>query len=511
MNLVLVLMLTVPLAPALAAVVAPPAVTKALSAAVGVGAFAATIALVPAAVHPGGLGIGFLHVDALSAVFLLATGFLYASAAVYSLGYLRGEPSTKYERRFYAGLNLFAWSMLAAPAMNGLALLWIAVEITTVVSALLVAIDYTNEAIEASWKYVLIASAGLGIALLATIFMYYAGATVLGSSYDLAFVPLLHAGTALPHTAVRIAFVLAVLGFGTKVGLFPVHTWLPDAHSQAPTPISALLSGALLATSFYAVLRFYEIAAASLGPAFPRTVLLVFGIASLALAALYLLDQRDIKRMLAYSSVEHMGILAIAVSFGAPLALFGALLHVLAHAAAKGNAFFGAGILVRRYNTKDMNRIRGAGGVLPWTTPLFLLAVLALSAMPPFGLFRSEFAIVAGGLQGSRNAGTVLLVALVTLAFLGLATQVTRIVYSPDPSFRGSYVDPSEGGAAESPAGAPDGGGSGIPTAERGEVSAWTVAPMLAGLAALLLLGIYPPTGLSHLLTEAASQLGARP
>ena len=154
----------------------------------------------------------------------------------------------------------------------------------------------------------------------------------------------------------RLAFVLAVVGYGTKVGLFPVHTWLPDAHAEAPTPVSALLSGSLLAVSFYAILRYYQISVAALGPRFPQTVLLVFGVASLLLAALYLLEQRDIKRLLAYSSVEHMGILAIGVSFGAPIALSGVLLHVLAHAAAKGNAFMGAGVLVRKFGTKELRR-----------------------------------------------------------------------------------------------------------------------------------------------------------
>src|ERR1035438_7418494 len=179
-------------------------------------------------------------------------------------------------RRFYAGLNLFAWSMLAAPLMSSLALLWIAVEVTTIISALLVAIEDTDHAAEAAWKYVLIASAGLGLALLGTVFAYYAGAQVLGEHYNLAIQPLIQAGAHLPHTPVRLAFLLALLGYGTKVGLFPVHTWLPDAHSEAPTPVSALLSGSLLAVSFYAILRYYQVAAGALGPRVPRDVLLVF-------------------------------------------------------------------------------------------------------------------------------------------------------------------------------------------------------------------------------------------
>jgi hydrogenase-4 component F len=273
---------------------------------------------------------------------------------------------------------------------------------------LLVAIEDTDGAAEASWKYVLIASAGLGLGLLGTIFAYYAGAQVLGAHSDLAIQPLLNAGARLPKTPVRLAFMLAVLGYGTKVGFFPVHTWLPDAHSEAPTPVSALLSGALLATSFYAILRFYQVATATLGSGFPRGTLLAFGIASLLLASLYVFGQRDIKRFLAYSSIEHMGILAIGVSFGAPIALAGVLLHVMAHAAAKANAFMGAGVFTIKYRTKQMSSMRDGLRLLPWSGPLFLLAVLALSAFPPFGIFRSEFQIVAGGLaSGNYTAAAI--------------------------------------------------------------------------------------------------------
>jgi hydrogenase-4 component F len=277
MRVLLILLCLAPLLPAALAAFAPARLTQAATVIVGFGCFGMATALVPG-VAGGAVTVGFLRADALSVVFLLAIAFLYAVVSMYAIGYLRESEHTedfpRYARRFYFGLNLFAAAMLWAPLVDGLALLWIAIEITTIVSALLVAIENTDTAAEAAWKYLLIASAGLGIALLATIFLYYAGSTVLGTSYDLAFTPLLHAGARLPHTAVRLAFVLAVLGFGTKVGLFPVHTWLPDAHSEAPTPVSALLSGALLATSFYAILRFYQVTAATLGSTFPRGVLL---------------------------------------------------------------------------------------------------------------------------------------------------------------------------------------------------------------------------------------------
>ncbi len=487
MPTILVALTIVPLLGALMSLLPGRRIAPAASVTAGVACFGLALTLVPAAAK-GPVALGFLRADAISVVFALGTAFLYATTTAYSVGYLRAEHERadfpRYSRLFWVGLNLFAWAMLCAPLMNSLALLWIAVEITTVVSALLVALDGTRGTAEAAWKYVLIASAGLGIALLATIVMYYAGASVLGPSYDLTVAPLLRAGPALPHPAVQLAFVLAVVGFGTKMGLFPVHTWLPDAHSEAPTPVSAMLSGSLLAVSFYAVLRYYQIAGAALGTGFPRGVLLVFGMLSLLLAALYLVEQGNLKRLLAYSSVEHMGILAIGVSFGAPIAFAGVLLHVLAHAAAKSNAFFGAGVLVRAYGTKEIGRIRGGLDRLPWTAPLFLCAILALSAMPPFGLFRSEFQIVAGGLASARYVPAAAMVALVTLAFLGLSIVTTRMLFVPHPD------------------------GPGTATAPRGEPSAWMVAPMVVGVLALLVLGLHPPDALAALIARGAAELG---
>ena len=485
---VVLALLLVPLGAGLACAALPSRLATAAAAvtvASGVACFALVLALVPATAHRNLSYLSsYLRVDAVSAIFLLATGFLYAAVAVYSVGYTRRHEEL-YRRRFYAGLNLFAWSMLAAPLMSSLALLWIAVEVTTIISALLVAIEDTDGAVEAAWKYVLIASAGLSLALLGTVFAYFAGSQVLGEHYNLDFQPLILAGPHLAHTPVRLAFLLALLGYGTKVGLFPVHTWLPDAHSEAPTPVSALLSGSLLAVSFYAILRFYQVAAASLGGAFPRDALLAFGVASLLLAALYLFGQRDIKRLLAYSSVEHMGILAIGVGFGAPVALAGVMLHVLAHAAAKGNAFMGAGVLVAKFGGKQISAIRGGLDLLPWSGPLFLLTVFALCAMPPSGIFRSEFQIVYGGLSSGSYAAAAVLVVLVTVAFFGLTASATSMLFSPAPQALRHAVH------------------------GRGEPSAWMVVPVIAGVAVLFLLGLHPPGELTGLISRAVTQLGA--
>src|SRR5487761_1222694 len=464
MTAILVFLLIAPLIAALIAFWAPVPAGGAVTAICGVACFAAVIALVPAAGRRDVVLGSYLRADALSVVFLLATGFLYAAVAVYLIGFLRSggksRAEIRYSCRLLAGLNIFAWAMLAAPMMSSLALLWVAVEVTTVVSALLVALEGTDGAAEAAWKYVLIASAGLGIALLGTIFAYYAAAH-------------------LAATPVRLAFMLAVLGFGTKMGLFPVHTWLPDAHSEAPAPVSALLSGSLLAVSFYAILRYYQVAQVTLGSGFPRAVLLAFGIASLLLAALYLLDQRDLKRLFAYSSVEHMGILAIGVSFGATVALIGVLLHVLAHAAAKGNAFMGAGVMVRKFAVKHVSGVKGGLDLLPWSGPLLLFTVLALSAMPPFGIFRSEFLIVAGELSSSRDVVAAILVVLVTLAFLGVSATTNRMLLgSPGPA-----------------------------ALSRGEPSAWMVVPVVAGMVVLLILGLHPPAHLTELLARGAAEL----
>jgi hydrogenase-4 component F len=496
MSAVILALLIVPLAAAIACAVLPAKLAPAVTAVSGVACFGLVLALIPAAVHRDLDYLSYLRVDALSEIFLLATGFLYGAVTVYSVGYTKHHDldedqyhRDRYARRFYAGLNLFGWAMLAAPMMGSLALLWIAVEITTIVSALLVAIEARSagdgdRATEAAWKYLLIASAGLGLALLATVFAYFAGSQALGEHYNLAISPLIVSAAHLPHTPVRLAFMLAVLGYGTKVGFFPVHTWLPDAHSEAPTPVSALLSGALLATSFYAILRYYQVASGTLGGGFPRDTLLAFGVASLLLAALYVFGQRDIKRLLAYSSVEHMGILAIGVSFGAPVALAGVLLHVLAHAAAKGNAFMGAGVFTVKFGTKQISALGGGLDLLPWSGPLFLLAVFALAAMPPSGIFRSEFQIVYGGLGSGHYAAAAVLVALVTVVFFGLTAAATRMLFTPAST-------PSARALA------------------RSEPSAWMVVPAVAGVAVLFILGLHPPGELTALIARAVTQLGA--
>lgn len=489
MSALLFLLLSLPVVAALASALAPrPSTGEWATLACGFVSLAAAAALV-AAVHDGSSVSAagrWLHLDSLGGVFLIATAFLYAAGAAFSIGYLRvGEARATfrpYARRYYAYLNLFGWTMLLVPLMNDFATLWVAVEMTTIVSVLLVALDRTDAALEAAWKYVLIASVGLGIALLAVVLLYAAGVPALRTGYLPRFDNYLSVAHRLPKVQVEFAFILAVVGFGTKVGFAPLHTWLPDAHSEAPSPVSALLSGALLANAFYAILRFFQITRITVGEGFPRHALLVFGTISLALAAVFVLRQENYKRLLAYSTIEHMGVIAVGVGFGARLAVVGALFHVINHAAAKGLAFFGSGSLLRRYDTKEIERVRGAATLLPWSGPMFMLAALALSAFPVSGIFRSEFMVVSGGFESPSYVWVALLVALVNLAFFGVVLHTGKMVLS----------EPRDAGAAIA----------------RGETSWWMVGAMGACVLVVLGLGFYLPGGLASLLDHAARTIG---
>jgi hydrogenase-4 component F len=349
MSWALYTILAVPLAATLLSLVGAWRLVSAVTVASGLIALAMAILIAIKVSHGRVLTTadGWLRVDSLGGVFLLGTGLLYAMAAVFSVGYLgveRDRPGfAGFTKRYYALLNLFGCVMLLVPLAADFGVLWVAVELTTIVSALLVAIDRTDAALEAAWKYVLIASSGLGIALLSIIVLYATGTHVLGSAYIPKFVRFLAHAHSLSHDAVKLAFVLSVVGFGTKVGFVPTHTWLPDAHSEAPAPASAMLSGSLLAAAFYAILRFFQVAVANGDRAFAEHVLIVFGALSLIAASFFVLRQRNFKRLLAYSSIEHMGIIALGIGFGAPLAVAGALLHVITHASAKGLAFLGTG------------------------------------------------------------------------------------------------------------------------------------------------------------------------
>jgi hydrogenase-4 component F len=429
---------------------------------------------------------GTFFLDGLSGVFLLAVAFVYAVVAIYSVGYLRpGVGHIRLRRWYWPLLNLFGLALLATPIVANLGVLWVAVELTTVVSALLVTSEGSDESLEAGWKYIVIGSAGLGVGLLGIVLIYAAGVPSLGDHYTPTYTTLAHAAPHLSPSLVRAGFGFALVGFGTKVGLVPMHAWLPDAHSEGPSPVSAMLSGALLAAALYAVLRLGAIAQLAVGPSYVHVLLLVFGALSLVLAAFFTLRQTNYKRMLAYSSIEHMGIISLGIGIGGPIAAYGAFFHVLVHAAAKTLAFFGAGGLLSRYETRDAHDVRGVIQVAPFTGAMVLLGALAITGVPPFGIFRSELLIVTGGFSRSSFALAGVLVLFANVAFVGVYQVFHRMVISRAP----------EQGNRER---------------LRASEQPLMAAAMLVSLTVVLVLGLWIPGPLNRLLHGAVTVIGGR-
>jgi hydrogenase-4 component F len=460
-----------------------------ISAAAATGAFAAALVAVfayHAARGRHSLGSAF-YLDGLSGVFLIAVAFVYAVVAIYSVGYLQPRIGhIRLRRAYWPLLNLFGLALLATPMVANLGVMWVALELTTVVSALLVTSEESDQSLEAGWKYIVIGSAGLALGLLGIVVIYAAGVPVLGEHYTPTYTILSAAGPHLNGALVHAGFAFAVVGFGTKVGLVPMHAWLPDAHSEGPSPISAMLSGALLAAALYAVLRFGAIAQRSVGPTYVHVLLLIFGALSLVLAAFFALRQANYKRLLAYSSIEHMGIVSLGVGIGGPIAAYGAFFHVLVHAAGKTLAFFGAGELLSRYETREADRIRGVISAAPFAGVMVLLGALAITGVPPFGIFRSELLIVTGGFSHSKFALAGLLVVFANVAFAGLYQTFHRMVVSP-----------------------PDRDSDLNRRVHRREQPLMSAA-MLVSLAVVLVLGLWIPGPLDQLLHSAAVVIGGK-
>ena len=353
---------------------------------------------------------GFLYVDSLGGFFLMTVAGVTLLAAVGSIGYIAaqedsGELGRFQVRLYFTFFGLFASLMLAALETGNLGLLFVLVEASTLASAALVGLEGRARSLEAAWKYVIISSLGVTIALAGTLFLFYSGSALHavagpeGSNLGLTWPYLLAHANALAPQALRLAFLLAVVGYGTKVGLAPMHTWLPDAHAEAPSPASAMLSAALLNVGMYAIIRFLAIAQARLGHTYPRAVLLSFGFASIVIGALFMVRRGNFKRLFAYSSVEQMGIIAVALGFGGVLGLYGALLQMLNHALAKAVLFLSSGDVALRYKTREAGEVTGLLAAVPVTGGVLLLASFAVLGSPPFGLFLSELTIVPGRLR----------------------------------------------------------------------------------------------------------------
>lgn len=384
-------------------------------------------------------GNGLLRADALAA-FMLAVIGAVAVTALWA-GLPTRISTVKPDGRYAALVSLFLGAMSLAVVADNLGVVWVAVEATTIATAFLVAHQGGARALEAAWKYVVLGSVGVAIALIGIVLLY--AATRSAGSPTLSWVELVALGPSLDRDLSRIAVALAALGFATKAGLAPMHSWLPDAHSQAPAPVSALMSGVLLSVAFSVILRVQAISDAALGPGFMRGLLVAGGLLSLAAAAGLMLAQRDYKRLLAYSSIEHMGILTLGAAVGGSLAMAAVLLHVLGHGLSKAVMFVVAGRILDDAGSSRVADIHALLARRPDLARPFLAGTAALIGFPPFVLFFTEVAIVMAG--WSRGLGWVMAIALALLLvmFVGFGSHVLAMTMGPAPDSLGTASVPS--------------------------------------------------------------------
>jgi hydrogenase-4 component F len=422
----------------------------------------------------------YVYVDALSAFNVMIIVLVSFAASLYSIGYIGHEakegiiPEAKV-RHYYLWFHLFIATMLAVSVMNNFGFLWVGIELTTLISALLVAFYKKGTSLEAAWKYLIMGSVGIAFALLGIIFLYLSGADLFGeSAKSLNWTVLSQSADKLNPQWTLIAFIFVLVGFGTKAGLAPMHFWLPDAHSQAPSPVSAVLSGVLLNTALYGILRIYSIVNITLdGRA--ATYLIFFGLFSIAVSVPFMLVQHDVKRMLAYSSVEHIGIITLGVGIGGALGLYGAVLHMFNHSMAKSLLFFSAGNINQKYHSKRMDRISGVLKTMPVTGSIFLLASFAITGAPPLNVFISEFTIMMAGFKSGHFIVTVLFMLFVVLIFSGMMYYVIRMVFGEAPA-----------------------------KLEKKEINPWSTAALFIPLIVVVVFGLYVPSFFKEMIQQVS-------
>jgi hydrogenase-4 component F len=477
------LLLVTPLAAIACLFVAGPRATARLTIGATALAFGLALALAGRVLRGGPViaATGWLQADALSAlVACLVTGIATACAG-YGTHYMNVVVEREHaDARWPVGryealvLALVACMLLAALA-NNLGLMWVAIEGSTLSSALLVGYYRRPGAVEAAWKYLLLCSVGITLALLATVLLFYSAVHVYGEGPSgLRWTSLVAAAGSLDPRFVKLAFIFALVGYGTKVGLAPMHSWLPDAYTQAPTPVAALMSTALTATALVALLRFHAVTTACVGPGWSSGLLCLFGGMSMVVAVPFMLVQGEYKRLLAYSSIEHTGFVALAIGIGSPLALFGGLLHLLVQSLAKALAFLAGGTIGRANDSRRMDQWSGVIGASPPLGMLFVGAGLGLAGLPPAATFTSEWLALAGGFGSPRRGVAALALVAFVAVFTGLAFHWTRVALG---RARPRFDDR-------------------MPAASR--------APLWALLALLLLFGVWLPAPVRALVEQAA-------
>jgi len=417
--------------------------------------------------HPLGALHGVLRADALSAFMVVVIGAIAVLASGQSVRYLsaetgQGRCTARHATLYTALVQVFVSCMLAAVLAANLGVMWVAVEATTIATTFLVGHRRTDAALEASWKYVVICSVGIALAFLGTVLFYFAGLHATGHpAGSLNWTALMAAGHHLDPGVVRLAMGLLVLGYGTKVGLAPMHSWLPDAHSQAPAPVSALMSGVLLTVAFYALLRFKAIADLALGAGYPRALLTVAGLASLLVAASLLLTQRDYKRMLAYHSIEHMGLIALGAAAGSSLAIAAVLLHILGHGLAKGVLFLASGEILLAEGTSEIAKVPALLSRRPVLGGIFGFGLVALLGLPPFSLFVSELNMVRAEFAAGLGWAAAIALACMAVIFAAVMAHGRHLLLGDAP-----------------------------PQGARGVTPRLVAVPLAAGLAACAFLGV---------------------
>lgn len=425
-------------------------------------------------------GAGVFAADAVTLVFLGLIALLSLATAIYTVGWMRREVADGgiAEHRlpaYFALVQAFLATMLVTVLADNLGILWISMEGTTITSALLVGFRRDRYGLEAAWKYIIVTTIGISFGLFGTVLVYAAAAHAQGGSAGaMNFTTIAAISSQLDPGIVRIGFIFVMVGYGTKAGLAPMHMWLPDAHSQAPSPVSALLSGALIKCALFGIIRFHTIARGACGPELSGHLLLLFGLVSIVVATPFILTQRNFKRLLGYHSVEHVGIVALGLGIGGPIGTYAALLHVLNHGVTKALVFFVAGDALGRHGSHDMARIRGFLRVAPFAGTFLMLGAFSLAGLPPFSIFVSELLVLRAGIADGRFAAVAIFLVMVTVIFAGLLHHAGKMVF-----------------------GKPD---EGVP--HGGEAISGILAMALLG-AVMLLLGLSIPAALDRVLTRA--------
>ena len=440
--------------------------------------------LVARIVRYGPLLVGHeqFFVDSFNVFLVALTAFVGFTTAIFSRPYMRieehhGRLNARRLRLYHSMYQLFMTAMFIALLTNNMGIVWVAMEAATLSTVLLVSLYRTKASLEAAWKYFILCGVGIAQALFGTILLYFAAERTLGRQgmTALLWTHLNAAKADLEPTVIGLAFVFLLVGYGTKVGLAPLHNWLPDAHAEGPTPVSAVLSGLLLNVALYAVIRCKVLAVGSIGPLMPGRMLMAFGLLSAVLAAFFLWRQRDIKRLFGYSSIEHMGIITFAFGLGGPVANFAALLHMTVHSLTKSSIFFTAGHASQTAGTQEMDGIRGLVGISPTIGWGLMLGSLAILGMPPFGVFASEFLILTTAMREHPWATPSLLIAL-GVAFAGIFMKVQPMVFGESDAPK----------LPHSPA----------------------LVPVFVHLAMVLVLGLYIPPALAEWYRAAARLIG---